>query len=420
MCFLKTAVAGIVVQAALCLAPATLSASVIYSNISGSFPGKSVSNQFAISNGYVGTTFVTTGSGTLASIETALYRSFGLGPVTVGLYTDHYGAPSVLLETWTVPLIPQCCANVPAVMPPAITFTSVQHPVLSAATKYWFVANLGTANSVFWWFNDESVTGGWWVNNKVSPLNPGAEGSPTPGIQLNAVQVQPPSRIGVLSHIAAGGGWTTVITLANTSPTAVPVIVGFHDDLGNDLSLPLTTTQQGASQTTTAASVSATLNPDATLLISMGDQLASTAVGWADVQSTVPLGGYAIFRYTPTTGSPQEGTVPLQTTFPATLTLPYDNTTGFTTGVALANLASTSASVTASAWDDNGSLIGRQSIQFAASGHTSFDLPTLIPQTTGKLGIITFDSGATGGIAGLGLRFSPFSTFTSVPVIAAQ
>jgi hypothetical protein len=112
--------------------------------------------------------------------------------------------------------------------------------------------------------------------------------------------------------------------------------------------------------------------------------------------------------------------VPLQSQFPSTITLPYDNTAGFVMGVALANLSSTSANVTATMWDDAGNQLGTQAIEIAGSGHTSFVLPTQVPQTTGKLGIVTFQTTAAGGIAGLGLRFSPFSTFTSVPTILGQ
>jgi len=44
------------------------------------------------------------------------------------------------------------------------------------------------------------------------------------------------TRSGVLSHIAAGGGWITVITLVNNSSAALPVTVELH----NDDSSPLT------------------------------------------------------------------------------------------------------------------------------------------------------------------------------------
>jgi hypothetical protein len=223
------------------------------------------------------------------------------------------------------------------------------------------------------------------------------------------------TRSGVLSHIAAGGGWTTVITLVNPSAAAVPVTVALHGDDGSALSLPVTTTQQGVSQKTTTSSVNATINPNATLLISTGDQVASTVVGWADVLSTGSLGGYAIFRSTPQTGSPSEGTVPLQSQFPSTVTLPYDNTAGFVMGVALANLSSSFASVTVTMWDDSGNQLGTQNLTIAGSGHTAFVLPNQFRLTSGKRGIVRFQ--ATSGIAGVGLRFSPFGTFTSLPTI---
>ncbi len=406
----------------LCLTPVHLpAASIIYSNISSAFPGKSVTNQLAVSTGFVGTAFTTTGSGNLGTVVTELYRSFGTTPVTVGLYTDHLGAPATLLESWTVPLIPDCCANVPAVVPALTTFTSVAHPPLTAATKYWFVANLGTDDSVFWWFNDEGITGGWWVNNKIAPLHEGADSSPTPGIQLTADEPQPPARVGVLPHIAAGGGWNTVITLVNSSAAAVPVIVSFYDEAGAALSFPVTTTQQGTTQTATSSAVNTTIEPNASLVVSVGGQLPSTLVGWADVDSTVPLGGYAIFRYSPQSGSPEEGTVLLQSQLPSAFTLPYDNTNGFATGVALVNLSTASATITATAWDANGNSLGGESIELDAYGHTSFTLPSEIAKTAGQLGIVTFQSGGTSGsIAGLGLRFSPFNTFTSVPTIIGQ
>ena len=251
------------------------------------------------------------------------------------------------------------------------------------------------------------------------PIVLGADGALWYGEMSNSIiaRVQIPSRTGVLSHIAAGAGWTTVATLVNTSTAAVPLTVAFHNDDGSALSLPVTITNQGATQTTTSASVSATINPNATLLISIGDVSAPLAWGWSDVDGTGPLGGYAIFRYTPQTGSPSEGTVPLQTQFPSSFTLPYDNTAGFSMGVALANLSTSTANITATMWDVNGNQLGTENFTVAGSGHTAFTLPQQWALTAGQQGIIQFQSNATGGIAGLGLRFSPFGTFTSVSTI---
>lgn len=228
-----------------------------------------------------------------------------------------------------------------------------------------------------------------------------------------------PVRSGVLSHLAAGGGWTTDITLVNTSTTATPVTIALHNDDGSALTLPVTTTLQGVSQTSTTASVNATLNVNETLLVSLGAGSA-TVVGAADISSTGSLGGYAIFRQTPQTGSPSEGTVPLQTQFPTTITLPYDNTAGFATGVALLNLASASSTISATIWDDAGVQIGTQVFNLSGTGHLAFSLPSQLPVTAGKRGIVQFQSPATGGVAGIGLRFSPYGTFTSVSTIVLQ
>lgn len=249
----------------------------------------------------------------------------------------------------------------------------------------------------------------------VRVVNPGGATSNAITLAINALGT--PVRVGSLAHIAAGGGWTTVITIVNTSASPVALTVALHADDGSAISLPVTMTQQGITQTTTASSINAALNPNTTVLISTGDQLAQTVVGWADVLSSGPVGGFAIFRSTPNTGSPSEGTVPLQTQTPVALVLPYDNTAGFVMGVALANLSASSATITATMWDDSGILLGSQGITVAGSGHTSFVLPTQLPLTSGKRGIVRFQSSGTGGLTGLGLRFSPFGTFTSVPTI---
>ncbi len=225
---------------------------------------------------------------------------------------------------------------------------------------------------------------------------------------------------GVLSHIAAGGGWATVITLVNRSSqkSSITVDLHFYQDDGKPLILPVTTTQQGNSQTNTTGSLMVAVDWNATLLISTGAQVASTVVGWADVRSTGELGGFAIFRYTPASGSASEGTVPLQTQFQTTLTLSYDNTAGFVMGVALVNPSPSPTPLTATIWDDNGHQLGTQNLTIAQNGHTSFVLPNVIPLTAGKRGIVQFVGGGRfGEIQGLGLRFSSSGTFTSVPTM---
>jgi len=234
------------------------------------------------------------------------------------------------------------------------------------------------------------------------------------GVSLNTTGVIPtPS--GAFAHIAAGGDWATAVTITNTSAIAVTLAVSFHADDGSSLTLPLTATAQGNEQSLVTNTVSATISPHASLLITTG-QLPSTVVGWASITSSGSVSGYAIFQATPQSGGSSEGTAPFQAQFSSILTMPFDNTIGFVTGVALANLANSSAQVTATMWDDSGNALGTQTFTIPSGGHTSFALPSQIASTAGKRGTVQFQSTAVNGIIGIGLRFSPLGTFTSVPV----
>lgn len=233
---------------------------------------------------------------------------------------------------------------------------------------------------------------------------------------LTVLQAGTMVRSGVLAHIATGGGWTTVISLNNTSASLVTVNLVYHADDGSALSLPVTVTQQGNPQSGTASSATGVINSNATLLISLEDQSPQALAGWVDVLSTGPIGGFAIFRFTDSSGRVSEGTVPLQTQFPSRIVAPYDNTAGFASGLAIANLSNTAITVSATISDQNGAPLGVGTIALQASGHSAFYFPEKLFPTTGKQGVVTFQSSGTAGLTALGLRFSPFGTFTSVPI----
>ena len=102
------------------------------------------------------------------------------------------------------------------------------------------------------------------------------------------------------------------------------------------------------------------------------------------------------------------------------MTLPFDNTAGFVTGVAFANTSIPMASITVTAWDDSGARITSQAIPVAESGHTSFVLPSQFPLTAGKRGIRAASEFGGGGLAGLGLRFSSSRFVHLCSIIVSQ
>ena len=217
------------------------------------------------------------------------------------------------------------------------------------------------------------------------------------------------------SQIAVGGAWKTSLTLMNLSSAQNPIKVAFRGDDGRSLTLPLAVTQQGSTQAATASSVERTVPPGATLLIESEAPSSATVVGWADVISSGPVAGFAIFRQRGPDGRDSEGTSPFESGGTASVLLPYDNTAGFVTGVALVNGTGDAVIVTATIRDDNGAQIGLQAVALPAMGHTSFEVADRFSVTSGRRGIIEFRNTAGGAVTGLGLRFSPFGSFTSIP-----
>jgi len=219
------------------------------------------------------------------------------------------------------------------------------------------------------------------------------------------------------SQIASGGGWKTTLTLINLLTTQNSVHVVFRGDDGGPLILPLVVTRQGAPQSALVSSLDRTLDPGATLLIESEAPVSSaTLVGWAEVTSSGPVSGFAIFRQRGQDGRDSEGTAPVESARTSDLVLPFDNTTGFVTGVALVNLTASAVIVNATIRDDSGAQIGLQAVALPPMGHTSFAAVDRFSVTSGRRGIIEFQNTAGGAVTGLGLRFGPSGSFTSVPV----
>ena len=220
-------------------------------------------------------------------------------------------------------------------------------------------------------------------------------------------------------QIASGGGWKTALTLVNLMPAQNSVTVTFRNDDGLPLFLPLISSQDGTSpQVATASSLERTIEPGATLLIeSEASAPGATLVGWAEVRSSGPVGGFAIFRRRDQGGRDSEGTTPLESSTSSSLLLPFDNTSGFSTGAALVNLTGDAVIISARIRDAGGAQVGLQAVALSPYGHSSFDVADRFSATRGRRGTIEFQNSAGGPVTGLGLRFSPSGSFTSVPIV---
>src|SRR5262249_8566747 len=126
------------------------------------------------------------------------------------------------------------------------------------------------------------------------------------------------------------------------------------------------------------------------------------------------------FHYGPTQ---QEAVVPMGSlstlgTGVPPFVLAFDNTNGVLTGVALEN-TNIGATFPVVIRDDKGNILTTTSIFLPTSGHTSFLLSTMFPQTANIRGTIEFDN-PTGSpvfqIAVLGIRYTGGTT-TTIPAL---
>jgi hypothetical protein len=219
----------------------------------------------------------------------------------------------------------------------------------------------------------------------------------------------------IISHLANGGGaatggdWSTTILLVNPEQHTASYQLNFHSEIdGSPLALPLV--NYGFE-----TSVSGTLAPGELAVIQTDGSGSTLVEGWAELITPDAIGGTGIF--TDQASKRQEAAVPLNSTGGTQLFIPFDNTSLFGTGIALANTGATAANVTAAFVDDSGNKISTATTQIAiaAGAHTAFVLPNTFPELKGKRGAAHFTSNVA--IYGLGIRYNG-TAFTSIGALS--
>lgn len=219
-----------------------------------------------------------------------------------------------------------------------------------------------------------------------------------------------------MAQIAVGGGWTTTITLLNTSSVTVRTHLDFYGDDGSALVLPFTFPQTASGNPATSSSLDNTLAPQTELLIQTTESSSQAAVaGWTQLSSDGNVTGYAVFSYSSSASTLQEALVPLESGNPAQFFLPFDNTNSYQTGFALANVTNQSASIPVTIRDDQANKIYTGTIALAAHGHTSYLLPSQYAATANIRGMVELDTPSGGQITVMGLRFNPTGAFSTLP-----
>jgi len=115
-----------------------------------------------------------------------------------------------------------------------------------------------------------------------------------------------------------------------------------------------------------------------------------------------------------------EATVPQESAYENNVVLVYDQE-GYVMGGALMNPSTSEVKkVTATVYNQGNQLLRTEQFSMGPLTHQSFVLSDRYPETAGKFGYVKFSTEGMGGIAGVGLRFSPNGTFTSMHFISVD
>ena len=216
----------------------------------------------------------------------------------------------------------------------------------------------------------------------------------------------------LLPQVAGGGTeWHTTLFVTNLSTTAETFTIRFYGDAGSALAMPV----EGRGY---VDSIADTVAPGQTRRY---ETFASPTLsaGWALLTpgstGTSRLSGQAVFRQTVPAGQgtrSSEAAVDFLGIHDFKFAVLYDNAAGFTTAVMLANPSDFNmVHVEAAILDEQGNVLSSGAVILPPLGHAAFVLSDRFPQTAGRRGSVRFTG--TGLFSGLGLRFSPFGTFTS-------
>jgi hypothetical protein len=210
-----------------------------------------------------------------------------------------------------------------------------------------------------------------------------------------------------IPHVAAGDGWLSYITLANTSSKTESVQIDFLSPSGQPAAFRVGSTPLTAADYT---SLTVSVAPNGFTGLYVYPRIAGLQTG--TVQVTTLTGGevksMVMFQR-----DGKESSVPSMATAESKLTFPMDTTQGYDMGLVLMNVSSASQIMNLIVYDSVGVILDQRLVALLPNGQTSVTLSSLnnaLKYQKGTLQIFC----ETPSMIGFALRFSPAGQFSAV------
>jgi hypothetical protein len=205
-------------------------------------------------------------------------------------------------------------------------------------------------------------------------------------------------------QIVDGAGWNTRFAVINTDQVPVTFTFRFWGQDGNPLPFPILNG--------TPAVLTGTLLPGASFFAQSPGTSTFLQQGWAEIASSGQIGVTTIYQFND--GGPRDSLgTEIATLSGSSILMPFDNTPGNVTAVAIANTNSTQALTVSMLFETDGGAQSTSSLVLPPHTQQTFTAPTLNPAVTGVRGSIKFTA-PTADIAVVGLEFTSTGQFTSL------
>jgi hypothetical protein len=218
----------------------------------------------------------------------------------------------------------------------------------------------------------------------------------------------------VFPHVADGGGWKSTITIVNMDTVEAPYELQFL----NSRDQPLMMALRGASRV--ATNYTGTLPVNGSITVETLGEARDVVTGWARVETRQHVGGTLVFSKDNGPGlAVSEAAIPMTNYAERTFRLPFDNTGGFVTSMALAHGQTFSPeTVVVIFYDEQGNRLHLDEFTLQPRNQVAFTLPDRWPQIAGRRGVAVFRGRSY--LSAFGLRFHPSGSFTVVNSLASS
>jgi hypothetical protein len=214
----------------------------------------------------------------------------------------------------------------------------------------------------------------------------------------------------ILPQIADGANWRTAVILANTTARPTTASLVCYQETSGGAATPWTPPFVESSNTQPVSILAA-----GTLYLHTQGTAVALSQGWCELNGSGVV-GYAIYTYGASAGRPDQDGTSQALAASNRILVPFDNTSGFVTSVAIANPTSSPETVSVNIQTDAGAISQTALPSLPANGHLAFATPQQFPAAAGRRGLAEFYVPNGGDISIAAFRFNPGFALTSSSV----